>query len=117
MFKSFKDLNVWKTAHQLVLSVYKKTKNFPNEEKYGLISQIRRAAASVPTNIVAGKARSSRKEYLHFLHISRGSLEEVKYLILLSHDIGYLDSESYNSFQDQLNEVGRLLNALIKSLR
>ena len=75
----WKDLEVWKKAHNLVLEVYKLTAKFPQNEKYGLIDQIRRAAYSVPTNIVEGQSRNTTKEYLYFLYNARGSVEEIRY--------------------------------------
>lgn len=83
---SYKDLKVWEKSHQLTLDIYKLTCRFPADEKYGLTSQIRRAAVSVRVNIVEGKNRNTTKEFMQFLHISRGSVQEVHYLLLLSKD-------------------------------
>ncbi len=90
MIKTFRDLKVWEKAHCLVLSVYKVTKKFPAEEKYVLVSQIRRSAASVPTNIVEGFKRKTDKDYAHFLNMADSSLEETKYQIMLARDLGYI---------------------------
>ena len=89
-------LILWKKSHELVLLIYEITKDFPKEELFCLISQIRRAAVSVPSNIVEGKARNSNKEYKRFLLISRGSLEELKYQLLLAKDLKYIDECKYN---------------------
>ena len=98
------------------MNIYKITKSFPKEELYGLTSQIRRAAVSIPSNIVEGKARGSQKEYKRFLLISRGSLEEVKYQLLLSRDLNYIDLKTYDEIFDIADEVGKLLNGLIKKI-
>ena len=99
------------------MNIYKISKSFPKDELYGLVSQIRRAAVSIPSNIVEGKARGSQKEYKRFLLIARGSLEEVKYQLLLAKDLQYLDSNKYNKIVDLMDDVGRLLNGLINSLK
>ncbi|MFC2124062.1 four helix bundle protein [Bacteroidota bacterium] len=117
MLQSFKQLKTWRAAHNLVLSIYSNTKSFPKEEKFGLISQIRRAAVSIPANIAEGRSRYGIKEFLRFLYISRGSLEEVKYLLILSKDLGFLANDSYSQLEDQTDETGRLLNAMINSLK
>ena len=80
---------------------------------FGLTSQVRRAAVSIPSNIVEGKARGSKKEYVRFLLIARGSLEEVKYQMLLAKDLKYIDGETYKDVYNSMNEVGRLLGGLI----
>jgi four helix bundle protein len=79
----YRDLKVWQKAHELTLDIYQLTKEFPDEEKFGLISQMRRAAYSVPSNIVEGKSRSSQKEFKFFLTIARGSIDELNYFLLL----------------------------------
>jgi four helix bundle protein len=114
--KTFRDLKVWQKAHELTLAVYKATHNFPSEEKYGLCSQIRRAAASVPTNIVEGFKRRGNKEFARFLNIADGSLEETKYHLILSFDLGYLNKEEYDKLYEICNEVGRMISGLERSL-
>ncbi len=89
----WKDLEVWKKAHSLVLEIYKLTAQFPKDEKYGIIDQLRRAAYSVPANIVEGQSRNTTKEYLSFLYNARGSVEEVRYFLLLSTDLGYINKD------------------------
>jgi four helix bundle protein len=88
--KSFQELEVWQRAHQLVLAVYRVTKEFPPEEKYGLGSQMRRAAVSVPANIAEGFKRRGKAEKIRFYNISEASLEELKYYLILSRDLGYI---------------------------
>ena len=117
MENRFENLEVWQEAHQLVLRAYKATDTFPKEEKFGLCSKLRRAAASVATNIVEGNSRSHKKEYLQFLYLARGSLEETKYLLLLSKDLGYLDEDLYQDLQAGCEHVGKMLSGLIKHLK
>ena len=107
---------VWKQSLQLVLKIYEITKGFPNSELFGLTSLIRRAAVSVPSNIVEGKARGIDKEYKRFLMMARGSLEEVKYQLLLAKDLKYIDVSEYETITGLTNEVGKLLNGLIRKL-
>ena len=110
--KTFRDLIAWQKAHRMVLEIYRQTKSFPAEEKYGLISQIRRSASSVATNIVEGFKRRSDKEYSYFLNISEGSLEETKYHMILSRDLGYIRDNEFSAVEDLCDEVGRLLCGL-----
>jgi four helix bundle protein len=113
---SFTQLEVWQKAHQLVLEIYKETKSFPNAERFRLTDQLCRSASSIAANIAEGKGRNSRKEYIQFLYNARGSLEETKYHLILSRDLGYLCSESFDKLIERYNEVGRMLNGLINSL-
>jgi len=115
--ESWKDLEVWQLAHELVLRVYRVTRDFPSEERFHLTDQLRRAAASVPTNIAEGKGRSSLKEYLQFLSISRGSVEETKYLLLLARDLDYIDTETYSSFRNDYERVSQMICRLMDVLR
>ncbi len=100
----------------MVLKIYDITKDFPRDEIFGLTSQIRRAVVSIPSNIVEGKARGPNKEYKRFLLMARGSLEEVKYQILLFKGLGYINGEQYDNITKSTNEVGKMLNALINKL-
>jgi four helix bundle protein len=113
----WKDLVVWKKAHLMVLDAYKLTSLFPDTEKFRLTSQLCRAAASVPANIVEGNARQSTKEYIQFLYVARASLEETRYFALLSHELGYMKRFDYDDFESKGESVSRLLNGLIHSLR
>jgi len=113
----WKDLEVWKKAHSLVLEMYKMTSKFPQHERYGLVDQLRRAAYSVPANIVEGQSRNSTKEYLQFLYNARGSLEETRYFLLLARDLKYIEVENYKSFESNCENISKMLNGLIKSLR
>lgn len=111
--KKFTDLIVWQKAHKLVLEVYKATKTFPKEELYGLTSQFRRAAISTPANIAEGFRKNGKHDKARFLNIAQGSLEEVKYYLILSKDLGYLE----NKFMEELSEeVSKLLDAYLKAI-
>lgn len=115
--ESFTDLDSWKEAHKLVLMIYKMTKDFPKEEMFGLISQIRRAAVSIVSNIAEGFSRRSYPEKGQFYAIALGSLTEVQSQILVARDLDYLDKERFNQIAGQTVVVSRLLNGLIKGTR
>ncbi len=115
--KGFRKLEVVKEAHVLVKMVYPATKEFPKNELFGLTSQVRRAAVSVPTNIIEGHARKSPKEFLNFLNIANGSLVELEYLLGLSWDLGYLEKVEYDKIEVQRRKVAGYLINLMKSLR
>jgi len=116
MYSDTSKLLVWQKSHELVLKIYEVTKNFPKDEQFGLTSQIRRAATSIPSNIVEGKARGSSKDYNRFLLIARGSLEETKYQLLLAKDLKYINENIYKEIYKKMDEVGRLLGGLINNL-
>jgi four helix bundle protein len=105
--KSFMDLVVWQKAHAFVLQVYKITRSFPAEERYGLTAQFRRSAVSLPANIAEGFRKRSEMDKARFFNIAEGSLEESRYYLILSHDLGYLDT---TELWGQTEEIGRLLN-------
>ena len=109
--ESYKDILVWQKAHDLALHIYKITNKFPSEEKYGLVSQMRRAATSVPINIVEGFRRISARESLRFYDISNTSLEELRYEPQISSDLEYLDFSEIKITNAKLEEVSKMLNA------
>ena len=109
-----KDLDVWKKSIELVTEIYSVTANFPNEEKYGIVSQIRRAAISVPSNIAEGCARFSNKENLRFLDIARGSLAELETQLIISKNLGFIDSD--NLIQ-KIHPIAQMLSGLKKHLK
>jgi len=111
----FQDLQVWREAHALVLLVYKMTRTLPQNELYGLTSQMRRAAVSVPANIAEGFTRRGINDKLRFYNIAEGSLEELKYYFILARDLGYV--ESNGTLLKTADQVGRLLNGIILSTR
>ena len=116
MYEDTRKLIVWQKSHRLALKIYDLTKIFPKEEMFCLTSQIRRAVVSIPCNIVEGKARGSAKEYKRFLLISRGSLEEVKYQLLLAKELQYIKKNQYIEMINLAEDVGRLLNGLIRKV-
>ena len=105
--RSFQDLVVWQKAHAFVLAVYAASRSFPKEELYGLTSQFRRAAVSIPANVAEGFRKQSTSDKARFLNIAEGSLEERRYYLTPAHDLGYMDSAAV---WDASEEVGRLLN-------
>ena len=111
---SYRDLRVWQEAHQFVLMVYRATESFPNTEQYGLVSQMRRAAVSVPANIVEGFKRRGIQDKLRFYNIAEASLEEVRYFILLANDLGYITDEL--ALSQQAESVAKLLYRFIESV-
>lgn len=113
---TYKDLIVWQKSIALVTSVYSLTKPFPADEKFGIVSQINRAIVSVPTNIAEGWGRESTKNYVQFLRISRGSLMEVETLLLISKNLNYIKEQDYIEISKQMDEVGKILQGLIKSI-
>ncbi len=113
----FRDLEVWKQGHRMVLEIYRATKTFPKDELFGLTSQMRRSAVSVPGNIAEGNGRAGRNEYIHFLTIARGSLNETAYYVTLARDLGYMTAQESKSLDESVAMVGRLLAGLIRSLK
>jgi four helix bundle protein len=114
--KSYKELTVYQKAYELSLRVYKTTEKFPAEEKFGLISQMRRAAVSIPCNIAEGYRRRGRKEYIQFLHIAFGSCGELETLLFLSKDLYLLEDSNFNVLYILQEEVSKMLYKLINSL-
>jgi four helix bundle protein len=114
--RDFRKLQVWEKVHQLTVKVYEATTTFPKDELYGLTSQIRRAAVSVPANIAEGCGRGSNAELAHFCHIAMGSASELEYHLLLSHDLSFLSNEQYEQLEPCLIEVKRMLNSFIQKL-
>jgi four helix bundle protein len=115
--KTFRDLKVWQEAHKLTLMVYEKTTNYPKHELFGLTSQSRRSASSVPANIVEGFRRQTIKDSLNFYNKADASLEELKYHLLLARDLKYLSTEQYQELLNQSEFVGALLTRWMQSQR
>lgn len=111
--KTFSELIVWQKSHLLTLSIYKMTEDFPKKETYGLTSQMRRAAVSIPTNIVEGYRKRGMQDKARFFNISQGSLEELKYYLILAKDLNYIKE---NNLEELTIEVGKLLNAYMKAI-
>ena len=115
--QDFKKLRVWQAAHELVLAVYQATEAFDAVEQYGLTSQIRRAAVSIPSNVAEGCGREGNGELRRFLHIAMGSASELDYQILLARDLHYLEVDTYAALEESLVSVKRMLNAFIQKLK
>ena len=115
--RDFRGLQVWEKSHNLTLNIYKSTSQFPREEIYGLTSQIRRACASVPTNIAEGCGREGSADFARFLQIALGSASETEYLILLAHDLKYLNTDQYTELIDTIIRIKKMLINLQKSIR
>ena len=113
----YEELEVFKKAHNFVLETYRVTKTFPKEERYRLIDQLIRAAYSIPSNIAEGNSRNTTKDYINFLYMARGSANEVKYFLLLSKDLKYINEEPYSELKNKIEVITKLLNGLINSLK
>lgn len=114
--KDFRNLRVWRNAHELVLQVYRATGEFPKREQFALTSQIRRAANSVPANIAEGCGRSSDADFARFLRIAIGSASELEYHLLLAHDLNYFSKTEHQSLSKRLVEIKKMLTSLVRKL-
>lgn len=110
--RSFTDLFAWQEGHKLVIDIYKETNNFPSKEAFGLINQMRRAAVSITSNIAEGFSRNTIKDKCQFYSMAQGSLTEIQNQLLISHDVGYLNKESFNKLSEQTIVVNKLINGL-----
>jgi four helix bundle protein len=117
MSRDYKKIVAWERGHELTLAIYQVTKNFPIEERYGLISQIRRAAYGTPSNIAEGSGRDSKKDYLRFLYIAQASLKETEYFLLLSRNLGYIPSDRHDHVSQIVNGAFSPLHGLIKAVQ
>ena len=115
--QNFRDLKVWSKAHGVALSIYAATETFPPTERYGLTSQMRRAATSIPSNIAEGCGRSSNADLARFLHIAFGSASELEYLLLLSRDLEFLEASAHDTMVPDVQEVKRMLTSLIARVK
>ena len=115
--QNFRNLKVWQKAHALTLGVYKASAEFPKVEMFGLASQLRRSAYSIPTNIAEGCCRSTDADFSRFLHIAMGSASEVEYQLLLAHDLGYLPKDNHSQLDQGITEVKRMLASLIQKMK
>jgi four helix bundle protein len=112
----YRRLTVWKNAHELALVLYRTTDSYPDRERYALVAQLRRAAVSIVSNIAEGASRHSDRELARFLRIAYGSSREVECQLLLSRDLGFLNSETWASLDTKCRELGKMLNGLLRSL-
>ena len=116
MTNQFQNIGAWQKAHKFVLSVYEATKSFPDFERFGLCSQFQRAAVSIPANIAEGYKKLGRADKLRFYNIAQGSLEECRYYIVLSKDLGYINENKYDQLVISIEETSKLLNAYCKGV-
>ncbi len=115
--RDFRQLRVWEESHSLALIIYKITKEFPKEELFTLTSQMRRSAASVPSNIAEGCGRGSSADYARFLQIALGSATELDYQLILARDLGYVNPSKYDRLNDKMDKVKRQLAKLLRKVR
>ncbi|MEN8127178.1 MAG: four helix bundle protein [Planctomycetota bacterium] len=115
--RDYRKLRAFELADELALMVYRETSNFPKEERFGLTSQLRRAAVSIPSNIVEGSGRDSEADYLRFLNIAYSSASETCYQLSLAHRLGYMNAEPYKKIGQKSDETARVLNGLIRGLK
>lgn len=114
--RDFRTLNVWEKSHHFALQIYRITKSFPSDERFGLTVQLRKAAASIPTNIAEGCGRDTERELARFMSIAAGSASEAEYQLLLACDLNYIQDEKYGELNQQVNQVKRMLNSFIQKL-
>lgn len=117
MEKPHKKLDAWKLGVELTVNVYKMTRTFPGEERFGLISQMRRSAASIPSNIAEGAARQTKKEFINFLYIAQGSLSELDTHVEIAFRLGYLSAGARSEIEIQMVRLDKLVSGLIRSVR
>jgi four helix bundle protein len=115
--RTHKDLDAWKLSVEFVAEVYKITRDFPKEELFGLSNQLRRAAVSVPSNIAEGAARQTTREFIQFLYISLGSLQEADTQLLIAKNLGFLSLQRFQNLITDVDKIGKMLSGLIKYLR
>lgn len=115
--QDFRNLKVWEKAHTLTLDVYRGTRDFPADERYGLTSQLRRSSASVPANLAEGCARGGDIDFARYVNVAAGSASETDYHLLLARDLGYLPEPVYKPLFEQVSEIKRMLNSFERTLR
>jgi four helix bundle protein len=114
--RNFQDLTIWVKSHQLTLSIYSITKSFPKEELYGLISQMRNSASSIPTNIAEGCGRNTNPDFKRFLTIATGSSSELEYQCILSRDLKFITDETFNKLQSEIIEIRKMIYSFSSKL-
>lgn len=115
--RDYRKIVAWQRGHALALRIYRATASFPGHEQQGITSQLRRAASSVPANIVEGAARSTKRDYVRYLGIALSSLKETEYFLLLSHDLSYIDTHAYEVLTAEMNQTFAALVGLQKAVR
>ena len=114
--RNYKKYKVWELGHEVALEVYKFTRDFPKEETYGLVSQMRRASSSVPANVAEGCGRESDAEFKRFLIIAQGSASELEYFTILAKDLGYIKEDTFSEINDKVDKIRRSINNLINKI-
>lgn len=114
--RNFRELQIWNRSHELTLEIYRITREFPKAETYGLVSQMRRSASSIPTNIAEGCGRNTEKDFARFLDNASGSASELEYQLILAHDLAYIPQDTYEKTTTELTEIKRMLNAFLQKL-
>ena len=114
---TYKDLQVWKEGHELVLIIYKVTSTFPKVERYGLTDQMRRCSVSITSNIAEGFSRQGKKEKIQFYYTAKGSLTELDNQLTIANDVGYINNNRFNDIEKQIIKTGKILTGLIKSTK
>jgi four helix bundle protein len=117
VIRSYRDLDVWNKAIELVKEIYLVTKDFPKEETYGLVNQLRRCAVSIPSNIAEGKTRQHISEYIQFLYVALGSCAELETQITIAKELKYITKELECKLLEEINQIGRMIRGLTKNLR
>ncbi len=112
----FQELKIWQRSHEFTLRIYESTKTFPKEELYGLTSQMRRSASSIPTNIAEGCGKNSNPDFARFINIAMGSAAELEYQLILSKDLQYISERDFDSLYNELVEIRRMINTFIRKL-
>lgn len=112
----FESLDVWQVSHRLALDVYRATAKFPVEERYGLTAQLRRAASAIHANIAEGNGRGSAREYAYFCRVAKGSASEVRYLLRLALDLGFIPKEKFEAYAEGCGRIGKMLHFLVSAL-
>jgi four helix bundle protein len=115
--QDFTQLQVWQKAHNITVNVYKLTAQMPQDEKFGLINQIRRASISIESNLAEGCGRNNDKEFARFIDISMGSSFELRCQLMIARDLGYINSDQYQLYESKIIEINRMLGSLLKKLR
>jgi four helix bundle protein len=115
--QDFRNLKVWEKSHALTIDIYRHTRDFPNDERFGLTSQLRRSCSSVPANLAEGCGRGGDKDFARFVTIASGSASETDYHLILARDLGYMAAKTYDGLYAKVSEVRRMLNAFDRTLR
>lgn len=115
--RDFRKLSVWAKSHSLALLIYRFTASYPNEELYGLTSQMRRSASSIPSNVAEGCGRNTQPQFAQFLNIAFGSASELEYQIILSKDLGFIDGNSFKELSQKTTEVKKMLFSLLEKVQ